>query len=393
MPAKRAMLIKVGLSRRGFLKHSLAATTATMVAVKCPQIVSASDRASQHDTSEAATLSPPVRRTLRQKIGGLFVISFHGATLQPDVARAIHSQALGGVILYARNCGTAAQVRTLTSQLRAAAPFPLLICTDQEGGAVVRIKQGIPIFPSEAQYGSNGSSQVAYRDAATTARALHRLGLSLNLAPVVDVLNNPTSPIGSRSFGPNPHLDALLAAAAIRGYQEHGLGATAKHFIGLGHASIDSHQALPSVPLRLAELEQSDLIPFHAAVAAKVSTLLVAHVALPAIDPSGQPASLSPAVIGGLVRNHLKFRGVVMTDSLLMGALPGGQGAQAAERAFAAGADVLLFATDHDFPTGVVHDAIERLVHAVKRGTIPASRVDDSLHRIAALNRRFLART
>jgi beta-N-acetylhexosaminidase len=211
----------------------------------------------------------------------------------------------------------------------------------------------------------------------------------MNLAPVVDVLSNPRSPIGVRSYGSDPHLVARLAAAAVQGYQDHGLAAVAKHFVGLGHASIDSHQALPVVTQSLSQLERDDLIPFRAAVAAGVSTILVAHVALPSIDPVHRPGSLSPVIIGDLVRKHLGFTGVVMTDSLAMGALPQGSTAEAAERAVAAGADILLISADHDIPAAVMEAAAVRVISAVRAGRIPEVRLKEASGRIAALKRRY----
>jgi beta-N-acetylhexosaminidase len=209
----------------------------------------------------------------------------------------------------------------------------------------------------------------------------------MNLAPVVDVLSNPRSPIGDRSYGANPALVAKLSVAAVRGYQRHGLAATAKHFIGLGHTSTDSHQALPTVTQTLTQLERVDLVPFRSAIAAGVSALLVAHVALPAIDSMRRPASLSPVIIGGLIRKHLGFNGVVMTDSLAMGALPEGGTAAAAAQAVAAGADMLLISADHDIASGVIDDAIARVISAVRAGRVSESRLDSAVARILALKR------
>jgi beta-N-acetylhexosaminidase len=209
----------------------------------------------------------------------------------------------------------------------------------------------------------------------------------MNLAPVVDVLSNSRSPIGDRSYGSDPALVARLSAAAVRGYQQHGLAAAAKHFIGLGHTSIDSHQALPTVTQTLTQLERVDLVPFRSAIAAGVSALLVAHVALPAIDSMRRPASLSPVIIGGLIRKHLGFNGVVMTDSLAMGALPEGGTAAAAAQAVAAGADMLLISADHDIASGVIDDAIARVISAVRAGRVSESRLDSAVARILALKR------
>lgn len=331
----------------------------------------------------------PLPRTLRDKVGQLFVVSFRG--LAPDSAfvSLMEQRGFGGVILFSRNCQAPEQVRTLVGTLRHASRYPLLVCTDQEGGQVIRIRAGVRTFPSEATYGRLGSMEQVQRDAGITAHDLRALGVNMNLAPVLDVLGSAQSPIGDRSFGSDPHLAARLGVAAIRGYQQEGMAATAKHFVGLGHSLVDSHHALPTVDQSPAQLEKSDLIPFRAAIGAGVSTILVAHVALPAIDPSRRPASLSHPVIHGLLRSRLGFRGVVMTDSLVMGALPQGGGAAAAEEALKAGADLLLLGANYDLPSALFEDAVERIVSAVRAGRISEHRLDRSLARIFALKRRY----
>ena len=329
-------------------------------------------------------------RTLREKVGQLFVVRFKGTAPDAAFLSLLHSRGFGGIVLYERNYSSPNQLKTLLRRFQRASTFPLLVCTDQEGGAVVRIRRDVSTFPSEAAYGRAGSTAGVYADASTTARDLHALGLNLNLAPVVDVLSNPRSPIGDRSYGSNPHLVAGMSSAAIHGYQQHGLAAAAKHFVGLGHASIDSHHALPIVTQTLAQLDAVDLVSFRAAIAAGVSTILVAHVALPGIDPvHNRPASLSPAIIGGVIRRHLAFKGVVITDSLAMGALPQGSTSQAAEQALAAGADMLLISADHDIPAAVFTDAIDRVVSAVRSGRIPQSRLNTAVARILALKRAY----
>lgn len=332
-----------------------------------------------------ATSRPP--RTVEEKVGQLFVVSFPGTTPDPTFLTVLQRHHFGGIVLYQRNYSSPSQLRTLLGNLQRASSFPLLVCTDQEGGAVIRLHRGVHTYPAEAVYGRIGSATRQYADAATTAHDLHSLGLTMNLAPVVDVLSNPRSPIGNRSYGSDPHLVASLSAAAVRGYQQHGLAAAAKHFIGLGHTSIDSHQALPTVTQTLAQLERNDLIPFRSAIAAGVSTILVAHVALPAIDNVHRPASLSPVIIGGLIRKQLRFKGVVMTDSLAMGALPQGSTAAAAEHALAAGADMLLISSDRNIPSNVLESAVERVISAVRAGRISQSRLDSAVARILALKR------
>jgi beta-N-acetylhexosaminidase len=338
------------------------------------------------DAVRAAARQP---QTLQEKVGQLFVVSFRGTSPDPAFLSLLQRHGLGGVVIYARNYTSPSQLATLLSHLQRASAFPLLVCTDQEGGSVERLRSGVHTFPAEAAYGRIASTARVYADATATAHDLRALGLTMNLAPVVDVLSNRRSPIGDRSFGSDPGMDARLSAAAVRGYQQHGLAAAAKHFIGLGHTSIDSHQALPTVNQTLAQLEQVDLIPFHAAVVAGVSTILVAHVALPAIDPVHRPASLSPVIIGGLIRKLLGFKGVVMTDSLAMGALPQGSTAEAAERALAAGADMLLISADHDIPAGVIDDAVARVIAAVRAGRVSQHRLDSAVARILALKRTY----
>jgi beta-N-acetylhexosaminidase len=339
--------------------------------------------------ADAAPPPPPIPRTLREKVGQLFVISFKGLSADPSFLTFLRQNSIGGVTLFARNCGSPAQITTLTAQLQRASRFPLIVSVDQEGGDVARIRNGVHVFPSESYYGTVGSSARVRADAATTAHDLRALGITMNLAPVADILANPQSFIGSRSFGADPILAARLTGAAVQGYQQHGLAAVAKHFVGLGHTTVNSDNALPTVNRSLAQLERADFIPFRAAIAAGVSTVLVAHVVLPAIDPTLRPASLSPVVIGSLLRGRLGFKGVVMTDSLTAGALAGGHRSEAAEEAFAAGADLLLLATDHDFSYAIVENAIARIVAAIKAGRIPQSRLDASIARIAALKRRF----
>ncbi|HEX6509123.1 MAG TPA: glycoside hydrolase family 3 N-terminal domain-containing protein [Chloroflexota bacterium] len=330
-----------------------------------------------------ASSRPP--RTLQEKVGQLFVVSFPGTSPDPAFLSLLQRNRFGGVVLYGRNYSSPGQLRALLARLQEASSYPLLVCTDQEGGSVVRLRRGVHTFPSEAVYGRAGWTARVDADAATTAHDLHALGLTMNLAPVADVLSNGRSPIGDRAFGSDPRLVARLTTAAVHGYQQHGLAAAVKHFIGLGHTSIDSHQSLPTVTQTLGQLEGADLLPFRAAVAAGVSTILVAHVALPAIDPVHRPASLSPVIIGGVIRKHLGFKGVVMTDSLAMGALPQGSTADAAERALAAGADMLLISADHDIPAGVFDTAVERVIAAVRAGRISQSRLDSAVARIVAL--------
>jgi len=385
------------IPRRTFLQGSLAGAVALSSGVTAAPTGSRGDsrgaaRAPAAAVHPSMEQRPRVPSTIREKVGQLFMVSFAGTTPRADLLSFFDRNAPGGVILYERNVTSAAQARTLIADLQRAAPVPLLVATDEEGGLIASIRDGVAVSLSEARYGALRSPARVYRDAATMARDLGALGLTMDLAPVVDVLADHGSPIGTRSFGADPRLVGRLSVAAIQGYQQQGLAATAKHFVGLGRSRIDSHRALPTVTLTLDELERGDLIPFRAAIAAGVSTVMVAHVALPAIDPVARPASLSPVVMDGLLRRRLGFGGVIMTDSLVMGAVPGGNEPAAAERAFAAGADMLLISADRDIATTVFDEAVERIVAAVTARRIPESKLDASVARIMALKRRYPAR-
>jgi beta-N-acetylhexosaminidase len=377
MRRHRELALNRPISRRGFLESSVLGAGALLGA------------GSPLFSTKPALAAAPLPQTLHQKVAQLFIISFQGLSAGHEILSLLDSYTFGGVVLYADNCHSAIQIRTMLAELQAVAHYPLLVCTDQEGGSVVRIRDGAPGFPWEATYGLIGSTDRVYQDATITARDLRSLGLTMNLAPVIDVLSNHNSPIGRRSYGSDPNLTARLSTAAIRGYQQHGMASTAKHFVGLGHTSIDSHRALPTVTLTLAQLEARDFIPFRAAIAVGVSSVMVAHVALPAVDPVYRPASLSPVVIEGVLRTRLGFRGVIMTDSLIMGALPKGHEAEAAERAFAAGADILLIGGKNHIPSALIEESVERVVAAISTGRIPQSRLDSALGRVLALKQRY----
>lgn len=362
-------------SRRAFLQRTSAGIVGVNLAGAYPLLYSRQQ---------------PVPRTLHDKVAQLFVVSFGGTIPSPQFLSLLKSYPFGGVVLYSRNCVTAAQTRSLIAKLQSSSRFPLLVGVDQEGGLVVRVRNGAPVFPAESVYGQTGSATRVRVDAASTAVALRKLGFTINFAPVVDVLSNSKSFIGTRSYGPNPKLDAQLSAAAIQGYQQHGLAATAKHFIGLGHTTINSDNALPTVTQTWQQLQATDLVPFRAAIGAGVSTILVAHVALPRIDPVHRPASLSPVILTGKIRGTLGFKGVVMTDSLVSGAVPGVS--EAARRALIAGADLLLVSIDHDIPATVFTNAVDGIVSAVKKGQIKESVVDAALSRVLALKQRYPAR-
>jgi beta-N-acetylhexosaminidase len=318
--------------------------------------------------------------SLEEKVGQLMVVAFTGTSVAPEVAQMVRDYHVGGAILFQQNLEDAAQVRSLTGQLQAPARIPLLIGVDQEGGPVVRVTQGVAIFPSEMAIGATFDPQVAGAVAGETARELRELGINVNFGPVVDVNSNPKNPvIGVRSYGADPAWVSRFATAAIEGAQQAGVLAVAKHFPGHGDADVDSHLALPVIGGDMARLQQVELPPFEAAIGAGVDAVMTAHVVLPALEQdSKMPATLSPSVLGYL-RNQLGYQGLIITDDLEMGAIVDDYGtAEAAKLAFQAGADLLLFRRN----VAEQQRAHRLLVEAVQKGEISQERLDQSVRRI-----------
>ncbi len=320
------------------------------------------------------------RMTLQQKIGQM---------VMAPADSVVATGRLGGTILFGSDVVSPGQGHARIAALQQAQAIPLLVAADQEGGDTSTMSSGggVPAELSEAQYRAIGSTARVYQDALTAARALRALGITMDLAPVLDVLTDPRSPMASRSYGADPERVTALGLAALRGYRDAGIAATAKHFLGLGASDSDAHVTLPTDTRTLPQLESAELVPMRAAIRAGVDALMVTHVALPALDPSGTPASLSRPVIMGFIRGRLGYQGVIITDSLAMGGLgPHIASIQAAAlRAVQAGADMVLIAAD--VPT--IRITLTVLDEAAFAGRIPLSAINASVRRILILKARL----
>ena len=317
--------------------------------------------------------------SIDEQIGQLLMVGFHGAKPTPQVLELIQSGHIGGIILFSRNLGSAREALELTSALQEAARnaghrYPLIIATDQENGVVRRTGSATTCFPGNMALGAVNSQAATEAVARATGQELRALGITMNLAPDVDISNNPANPvIGVRSFGGDPELVARLGTNAMMGYRAAGIVATLKHFPGHGDTDTDSHLALPVVPFDIERLEAVELKPFRRAIEAGAEALAVmtAHVAVPAITGSSTlPATLAPEVINGLLRSRIGFDGVVITDCLEMHAISGGVGiAEGAVQALRAGADIVLISHSYDRQMAGLHAIRE----AVARGDLSAS--------------------
>ncbi len=290
----------------------------------------------------------------------------------------------GGFLLFASNIESPAQLRSFIEELQAVSRIPLIVAVDQEGGVVRRIvpSDGMPAtaIPSASRVGRAGDSDLAHELALVMARELRSLGVTMNLAPVADVLTNPENPvIGSRSYGTDPEMVSIMVESTVRGLQSGGVSAAIKHFPGHGDTVEDSHVEMAVFPHDLERLEMVEFEPFRRGIAAGSDAVLTGHISVPALTGDYTPTTLSPELTEGLLRRHMGFRGVIITDALTMAALTVHYSAdEIPVRALKAGADILLRPVD---PVG----ALEAILAAVESGSITEERINQSIRRILEL--------
>jgi beta-N-acetylhexosaminidase len=347
------------------------------------------------------------RMRLEDKVGQVFMTQVYGRGARDlgmasanrraygvdDAEQVIERYRPGGVIYFdwSGNLHEPRQITALSTGLQRAAmrqpaAVPLLIATDQEQGLVGRIGPPATQLPGSMALGAARSDQLAAAAAGVTGDELRAMGIALDLAPVADVNVNPGNPvIGVRSFGSDPALVARLVASQVRAYQRAGVAATAKHFPGHGDTDVDSHTGLPVIHHSRAQLERVDLPPFRAAISSGVAAVMTAHVVVPALDPSGRPATLSRPIVTGLLRQRLGFDGVVITDALEMAGVRQMFGDDRVPvEALKAGVDMLLMPPDGSF--GLQYRAVLR---AVRSGAISRARLDQAVYRILRLKDQF----
>ncbi len=285
--------------------------------------------------------------TLPVKAGQLLMVDLPGAELDPDTARYLSQHGIRAVCLFKRHIVSEAQFTRLCSDLRELLGPESLIAIDQEGGGVVRTDFW-PFPPSALALGAARDLSLTRQVAAANARFLRSVGLNWNFAPVLDVNVNPLNPvIGDRAFSSDPQHVAEHGLAYAEGLMEEGVAACAKHFPGHGDTAADSHLTLPTVDRTRADLDRTELLPFRRAAAAGLPAMMTAHIVFPALDAE-LPATLSPAILNGLLRKEWGYEGVIVTDSMGMQAIDGHSFGQhsgrgpAAVQALQAGADMVM---------------------------------------------------
>jgi len=326
--------------------------------------------------------------TLREKVGQLFMLGFHGTEPSKELRDLFKAYHPGGVILFTRNLEDPEQAAHLTNALQKLAPqMPLLVSIDQEGGRVARLPKGFTEFPGQGALGKSGAVTLAYAFAEVTAAELRAIGVNMDLTPVLDVNTNPNNPvIGDRAFGSDPELVETFGLAVTAGLQDNGVMACGKHFPGHGDTAVDSHKELPTVSHGIERLRDIELRPFVHCFQNGLAAVMTAHVKYPAWD-SEHPATLSPAILTGLLRTELRFKGLTLTDDLEMHAILDHYGIEdAAVRALQAGADILLICKDHDRQVA----AMEAVHQAVKDGIVSELRFEHALLRVLEAKERYL---
>ncbi|MER5749800.1 glycoside hydrolase family 3 N-terminal domain-containing protein [Streptomyces sp. NPDC002088] len=343
------------------------------------------------------------RMTLEEKVGQLFVMRVYGhsatAPDQADIdanlneigvrtaADLIAKYRVGGIIYFtwAHNTRDPQQIADLSNGIQAASleqprGLPVLISTDQEHGIVCRVGKPATLLPGAMAVGAGGSRADAHTLGRISGAELRAIGIRQDYSPVADVNVNPANPvIGVRSFGADPDAVAGLVAAEVKGYQETGVAATAKHFPGHGDTAVDSHFGFPVITHSRELWEELDAVPFRAAIRADIDSIMTAHIMVPALDDSGDPATLSHPILTGILREELGYDGVVVTDSLGMEGVRTKYGDDRVPvLALKAGVDQLLNPPSIDVAWNAV-------LNAVRDGELTEARLDESVLRVLRL--------
>lgn len=327
--------------------------------------------------------------TLREKVCQMMIVTpeqlsgGQADTACSDALRAgLQQYPVGGIILFRQNLVDRQQTMHFLSELQAASSHTLFLGVDEEGGSVSRVgandAMGVVRLPPMGQLGQDNDPQKAWAAGYLIGSGLRELGFNLDFAPVADVNTNPQNTvIGQRAFSSDPVMATELVRACVKGFNASGILCTLKHFPGHGDTIQDSHQEAAILERTQAELESGELLPFEAGIQAGAPLVMVGHIICTAVDPS-YPASLSPAVITGLLRQQMQFDGLIVTDSLQMNAVMPYQGTECAGLlALKAGCDLLLMPANLD-------QAVQQILDAVARGEVSESRIDESVRRILA---------
>ncbi|MDF2514700.1 MAG: glycoside hydrolase family 3 [Herbinix sp.] len=306
---------------------------------------------------------------LREKIGQMIMTGYPAADLTPDIIKLIEEYKVANIIFFSYNLISEEQIRRncreLHQRIEQSTGHPAFIAVDQEGGVVTRLPEQICMIPGAMLIGATGNKEYAYQAGRITGAELKALGINMNLAPVLDVNSNPDNPvIGVRSYSSDPHIVKVFGISMMKGLLSSGVMATVKHFPGHGDTAVDSHLGLPVVDKEEKELMQRELIPFQRAIWEGAPCIMTSHILFPKLETQRKPATMSKAILTGLLREKLGFEGLIITDCLEMSAIKTFYGtARGSVEAVKAGAQLLCIS----HTPALVMEAIEEIESAVER--------------------------
>ncbi|UOF00536.1 beta-N-acetylhexosaminidase [Bdellovibrio reynosensis] len=322
-------------------------------------------------------------------IGQHMFIGLSGHSLTADEKKFIVDNNIGGVCLFGRNVAEPKQVRELCAELQSLRhkqyeKAPLFIGIDMEGGRVHRLKPPFTTWPPLRKLGDLDAPTVSFHFANRMGLEMKAVGINLDFAPCVDIFTNPANTvIGDRSISSDPEMVAKHASALVRGYIKSEIITCAKHFPGHGNTIVDSHEDLPVENVDAERLEACELIPFKKSFKARVDMVMTSHIKFPKIDPDW-PVTLSETFIKGIIRNELRYRGLIITDDLGMKAMTSHYGAdEVPVRALKAGVDLLLYCNEPDAPP----KAFEAILEATAQGSLKKEDLEESYRRILELKK------
>ncbi|MBI3594511.1 MAG: beta-N-acetylhexosaminidase [Nitrospirae bacterium] len=324
---------------------------------------------------------------IRDLIGQFLFVGFEGKKPSKELIEMIKKYKIGGVILFKRNIESLPQLVKLTSDLqKLSAPRSLFIGIDQEGGRVSRLSREFTLFPAMEFLGKLDDISLTYRVGEVTAKELKGVGINVNFAPVLDIHSQKKNPIiGDRAFGETPALVSKHGLALIMGHEDNGVMPCGKHFPGHGDTTTDSHKTLPRIDHSLERLLDFEMKPFQHAVANRLEAVMTAHVLYTQLDPD-HPASLSKNIISNILRNGMRFDGLVISDDLEMMAIRDHYSVkEAAVRAISAGSDTLLVCKE----AALQIEAYEGILNAFEKNILTQERLTESLDRIFRLKEKY----
>lgn len=326
--------------------------------------------------------------SIEEKVAQMLCFAFHGTEMNDQIKTLVQDLKVGGLISFARNITSLTQIAKLNQEIQDLADIPLFIGIDQEGGPVRRILSEITPLPGAMLLASGSTADEVYKINYHVGKNLREVGFNVNFAPVADVNNNPLNPvINSRSYSDDPKVVSKLATKAALAMQDASIIPTIKHFPGHGDTVVDSHLGLPVVNKTKEELEQLEIYPFKQAIENNVQGVMLSHVLYPAFD-SKYPASMSKEIVTGLLKENLGFKGLIVTDSLTMGAISKlFKIEEVITHSANAGVDVLIFCGKADLEEQ--KHIYNTFVKLVKEGKIPSARIDESVQKILEFKKQY----